>query len=181
MGPWSAWWYPYLARNYTSVWSRLILELLTGPVSCTKTMHFWLWNTLLELFQRFWDFSKNLYKAPFLHVGFLSCYSHLHFSSLPCRNEFFYLLVQLLTVDLLIYSPIALINFKFIPPGLYQTIFVNAAYVLVVEPIGSLIINNGVTVYQLFDRLKSLSLQKSNKTWWSCTIKSLLSILNTNL
>ena len=30
MGPWFAWWYPYLARNYTSVWTRLGLELLTG-------------------------------------------------------------------------------------------------------------------------------------------------------
>ena len=103
--------------------------------------------------------SRNLnhYKAPFLHVGFLSFYSQLHFSSLPSFAEFRDLLVQLLTVDLLIYSPIALINFKFIPAGLYQTIFVNTAYVLVVEPIGSLIINNGVTVYQLFDRLKSLT------------------------
>ena len=53
-------------------------------------------------------------------------------------------------MDLLIYSPIALFNFAFIPPGLYQTIFVNTAYVLIVEPIGSLIINNGMQVADLW-------------------------------
>merc|ERR1739838_420114 len=82
MGPWFAWWYPFLARNYSSVWTRLGLELLTAPV---------------------------------LHVTFLLQYSLLHFSHLPSRSEFIDLLVQLLQVDLLIYSPIALFNFAYIP------------------------------------------------------------------
>ena len=30
MGPWFAWWYPYLATNVASLWSRFGLELLTG-------------------------------------------------------------------------------------------------------------------------------------------------------
>ena len=32
MGPWFAWWYPYLARNYASIWTQLALELMSGPV-----------------------------------------------------------------------------------------------------------------------------------------------------
>ena len=30
MGPWFAWWFPFLARHYASVWTRLGLELLTS-------------------------------------------------------------------------------------------------------------------------------------------------------
>ena len=56
---------------------------------------------------------------------------------------------------MLIYTPIAFINFKFIPPGLYQTIFVNAAYVLLVEPIGSLIINDGLEITKLWEMVKN--------------------------
>ena len=43
------------------------------------------------------------------------------------------LVLQLLQVDMLIYSPIALINFKFIPVGLSQTVFVNATDLAVIE------------------------------------------------
>ena len=118
MGPWFAWWYPYLAANYASIWTRLGLELFT---------------------------------AQFLHVGFLMCYYLQHFGSLPSWNEFVKLAIELVQVDLLIFSPIALINFKFIPVGIWQTVFVNTGYVTVVEPVGSLVINNGLQVQQLFN------------------------------
>merc|ERR1719234_639555 len=46
MGPWFAWWYPYLAANYASIWTRLGLELLTaqflhvGFLMCYYIQHF---------------------------------------------------------------------------------------------------------------------------------------------
>ena len=48
-------------------------------------------------------------------------------------EELMGLVLQLLQVDMLIYSPIALINFKFIPVGLSQTVFVNATDLAVIE------------------------------------------------
>ena len=80
-------------------------------------------------------------------------YYVLHYSTLPSWNEFIELAVQLVQVDLVIFTPIALINFTLIPVGLSQTIFVNTAYVLFVEPVGSLIINNGLQVEQLLRSL----------------------------
>ena len=80
-------------------------------------------------------------------------YYVLHYSTLPSWNEFIELAVQLVQVDLVIFTPIALINFTLIPVGLSQTIFVNTAYVLFVEPVGSLIINNGLQVGQLLRSL----------------------------
>jgi len=121
MGPWFAWWFPFLARHYASVWTRLGLELLT---------------------------------TPFLHAGFVLCYSQLRHGKWPTWDVFIDKIIQLLQVDLLIYSPIALFNFAFIPAGIYQTIFVNAAYVLLVEPIGSLIINNGVRLVDVLRLVK---------------------------
>ena len=76
-------------------------------------------------------------------------YYWLHYNTLPSWDEFIELAIQLVQVDLMIFTPIALINFTLIPVGISQTIFVNTAYVLFVEPVGSLIINNGLQVGQL--------------------------------
>ena len=34
MGPWFAWWYPFLAAKYASIYTRLGLELFTGMGFC---------------------------------------------------------------------------------------------------------------------------------------------------
>ena len=60
-------------------------------------------------------------------------YGVIHYSKVLEWEELMGLLLQLLQVDMLIYSPIALINFKFIPVGLSQTVFVNATDLAVIE------------------------------------------------
>ena len=89
-------------------------------------------------------------RVPFLHTAFLVCYSYLHKGLLPETDEFVYLVKELVKVDVVLYTPVALFNFRFIPVGIWQTVFVNAAYVFIVEPIGSMIINDGFTLDSLF-------------------------------
>ena len=123
LGPWFAWWFPYLNKFYSSYITRTLLELLT---------------------------------VPFLHTVFLSIYSHMHYDKMPSIPELINLIYQLVAIDFILYFPVALFNFRFIPPGIYQTIFVNAAYVFMVEPLGSLIINDGLRIQDILSLLVRL-------------------------
>ena len=91
----------------------------------------------------------DAFKVPFLHTAFLVCYSYLHKGQLPEFDEFIHLVKELVKVDVVLYTPVALFNFRFIPAGIWQTVFVNAAYVFIVEPIGSMIINDGFSLDKL--------------------------------
>lgn len=51
---------------------------------------------------------------------------------------------SLILADVLLFLPICYTNFKFIPVGIWQTVYINAMYVLIVEPIGSMIINGDI-------------------------------------
>ena len=82
-------------------------------------------------------------------MAFVLLYGAIHHAKLLERGEMVGLVGELLQVDMLIYTPIALFNFKFIPVGLSQTAFVNATDLAIIEPLESLIINNGMRVIDL--------------------------------
>ena len=51
---------------------------------------------------------------------------------------------DLILADILLFLPICYTNFRYVPVGIWQTVYINSMYVLFVEPVGSMIINGDI-------------------------------------
>jgi hypothetical protein len=88
--------------------------------------------------------------APFIHCTFLVLYYLIHEKKIIDFDQLFETMKNLILADLFLFLPICYTNFKFIPVGIWQTVYINSMYVIVVEPVGSIIINDDVGFFEVF-------------------------------
>ncbi|CBY34258.1 unnamed protein product [Oikopleura dioica] len=91
--------------------------------------------------------------SPFLHFTFLAFYILIHEHKIIDAKRSWENMIELIKLDLLLFLPICYTNFKFIPPGIWQTVYINAMYVIIVEPVCSMIINDNVQLFDFFFEL----------------------------